>query len=175
MATNPIANLFRVPELKSKILFTLMVLLVYWTGAQITVPGLDVGVLRTHFGALQNTFLGVYDMFVGGGLSRATIFALGIMPYISSSIFIQIAGAVVPTVDKMQKDEEGRKKLTQWTRYLTIALALVQGYGFALFTRSLPGAVAAPTFGFLLQMMLVLTTGAMFVMWLGEQITERGL
>ncbi len=103
------------------------------------------------------------------------MFALGIMPYISASIFVQIAGAVVPTVDKMQKDEEGRKKLTQWTRYLTVLLAAIQAYGFALFVQSVPGAVAAPGFGFTAGMMLVLTTGAMFVMWLGEQITERGL
>jgi preprotein translocase subunit SecY len=114
-------------------------------------------------------------MFVGGGLSRATVFALGIMPYISASIFVQIAGAVVPTVDKMQKDEEGRKKLTQYTRYITVALALVQAYGFALFTTSLPAAVSRPGPWFMVQMMLFLTTGAIFVMWLGEQITERGL
>ena len=103
------------------------------------------------------------------------MFALGIMPYISASIFMQIAGAVVPTVEKMQKDEEGRKKITQWTRYVTVLLAAVQGWGFALFTESLQGAVATPGFGFKLQMVLFLTTGAIFVMWLGEQITERGL
>jgi preprotein translocase subunit SecY len=97
------------------------------------------------------------------------------MPYISSSIFVQIAGAVVPSVDKMQKDEEGRKKLNQWTRLLTVALAAVQAWGFGLFTESVPGAVLNPGLGFLLQMVLFLTTGAMFVMWLGEQITERGL
>jgi preprotein translocase subunit SecY len=97
------------------------------------------------------------------------------MPYISASIFLQIAAAVVPTVDKMQKDEEGRKKITQWTRYLTVLLAMVQAWGFALFTESLQGAVVTPGFGFKLQMMLFLTTGAIFVMWLGEQITERGL
>ena len=97
------------------------------------------------------------------------------MPYISASIFMQIAGAVIPTVEKMQKDEEGRKKLTQWTRYVTVLLALVQAWGFALFTESLQGAVANPGFGFKLQMVLFLTTGAIFVMWLGEQITERGL
>ena|SRR5690606_23516098 len=102
MATNPLANLFRVPELKQKIVFTIFMLLVYRIGAHITVPGLDVGVLRTQFGALQNTFFGVYDMFVGGGLSRATIFALGIMPYISSSIMFQLLAAVVPTIEKMQ-------------------------------------------------------------------------
>jgi preprotein translocase subunit SecY len=177
MATNPFANLFRVPELKQKILFTLMVLLVYRTGGHITVPGLDVGALRTQFGALaQNTFLGVYDMFVGGGLSRATIFALGIMPYISSSIMFQLLAAVFPTVEKMQKEgEEGRKKLTQWTRYMTVALSLVQAYGFAVFLQSLPGAVTTPGFRFMFTTMIALTTGAIFVMWLGEQIQERGI
>jgi preprotein translocase subunit SecY len=97
------------------------------------------------------------------------------MPYISASILVQIAGAVIPTVDKMQKDEEGRKKLTQWTRYITVVLAIFQAWGFALFTESLQGAVATPGFGFKIQMVLFLTTGAIFVMWLGEQITERGL
>ena len=114
-------------------------------------------------------------MFVGGGLSKATVFALGIMPYISASIFTQIAGAVIPQVDKMQKDEEGRKKLTQYTRYITVALAIVQAYGFALFTESLQGAVLHPGIAFRIQMVLFLTTGAVFVMWLGEQITERGV
>jgi preprotein translocase subunit SecY len=97
------------------------------------------------------------------------------MPYISASIFMQIAGVVIPTVEKMQKDEEGRKRVTQWTRYFTVALAIVQAWGFALFTSSLENAVLNPGFGFRLQMVLVLTTGAIFVMWLGEQITERGL
>ena len=120
--------------------------------------------------------LGLYDLFVGGGLSRMTVFALGITPYISASIFIQIAGAVVPQVDKMQKDEEGRKKLNQFTRYITVALAALQGYGFALFTQTLPQAVARPGFfAFVVPMVLTLITGAVFVMWLGEQITERGL
>ena len=121
MATNPIANLFRVPELKEKILFTLFILLVYRVGAHITVPSLDVGILRQTFGQLQNTFFGIYDMFVGGGLSRATILALGIMPYISASIMFQLLAAVSSTIEKLQKEgEEGRKKLTQWTRYTTL-------------------------------------------------------
>jgi preprotein translocase subunit SecY len=176
MATNPLANLFRVPELKKKILFTLIVLLVYRTGAHITVPGLDVGVLRAQFAPLQNTFLGVYDMFVGGGLSRATIFALGIMPYISSSIMFQLMAAVFPTVEKLQKEgEEGRKKLTQWTRYTTVLLSMLQGYGFAVFLQSIPGAVTTPGFRFMFTTMIALTTGAIFVMWLGEQIQERGI
>ena len=176
MATNPVANLFRVPELKSKILFTLGVLLLYRTGAHITVPGLDVGILRQTFGALQGTFFGIYDMFVGGGLSRATIFALGIMPYISASIMFQLLAAVFPTIEKLQKEgEDGRKKLTQWTRYATIVLAFIQGYGYAAFLQSIPGAVRTPGFVFTATTVIALTVGAMFVMWLGEQITERGI
>src|ERR687889_1171153 len=131
---NPAAavqNIYRTPELWQKITFTFLCLVLYRVGAHVTVPGVDV-VALTDFFANQGQgggLLGLYDLFVGGGLSRATVFALGIMPYISSSIFMQIAGAVIPTVEKMQKDEEGRKKLTQWTRLLTIALALVQAYG----------------------------------------------
>jgi preprotein translocase subunit SecY len=175
-AAQAVANIFRTPELKEKILFTLLCLLVYRIGAQITAPGVDPVALLDFF---QNQgsggLLGLYDLFTGGQLSRATIFALGIMPYISSSIFVQIAGAVIPQVEKMQKDEEGRKKLNQYTRYGTLILAWVQGWGFALFTGSLQGVVASPGFGFQFQMAFFLTTGAMFVMWLGEQITERGL
>ena len=171
-----IANMYRTPELKSKILFTLLCLVVYRIGAHITAPGVDVVALTDFFANRgKGGVLGLYDLFVGGGLSKATVFALGIMPYISASIFMQIAGVVIPTVEKMQKDEEGRKKINQWTRYVTIVLAIVQGWGFALFVSSLESAVVNPGFGFKLQMVLVLTTGAMFVMWLGEQITERGL
>jgi preprotein translocase subunit SecY len=177
---NPAAavqNIYRTPELWQKITFTFICLVLYRIGAHITVPGVDVVALTDFFKNRGGGggILGLYDLFVGGGLSRATVFALGIMPYISSSIFMQIAGAVVPTVEKMQKDEEGRKKITQWSRYLTVLLAMVQGWGFALFTTSLEGAVISPGFGFKLQMVLFLTAGAVFVMWLGEQITERGL
>ena len=176
---NPAAavqNIYRTPELWQKIVFTFICLVLYRTGAHITVPGVDVVALTDFFANQGNGgILGLYDLFVGGGLSRATVFALGIMPYISASIFMQIAGAVVPTVEKMQKDEEGRKKITQWTRYFTVILAAVQGYGFALFTSSLQNAVIRPGFGFIVQTVLFLTAGAIFVMWLGEQITERGL
>src|SRR5690606_1535090 len=176
MATNPLANLFRVPELKQKIVFTVFILLIYRIGAHITVPGLDVGVLREQFGQFQNTLFGVYDMFVGGGLSRATIFALGIMPYISASIMFQLLAAVFPTIEKMQKEgEEGRKKLTQWTRYTTVVLALMQGYGYAIFLQSIPGAVRVAGFGFMFSTVVTLTTGALFIMWMGEQITDRGI
>ncbi|MDA0330075.1 MAG: preprotein translocase subunit SecY [Gemmatimonadetes bacterium] len=176
MANNPLANLFRVPELKEKILFTLFILLVYRTGAHITVPGLDVNILRQTFGQLQNTFFGIYDMFVGGGLSRATILALGIMPYISASIMFQLLAAVFPTIEKLQKEgEDGRKKLTQWTRYTTVALSIMQGYGYGVFLQSIPGAVATPGLGFLFTTVTILTAGSVFVMWLGEQITEQGI
>jgi len=173
-----VRDMVRTPELWEKITFTFLCLAIYRIGAHITAPGIDVLALTDYFAQQKGGgagLLGLYDLFVGGGLSRATVFALGIMPYISASIFLQIGAAVVPQVDKMQKDEEGRKKINQWTRYITVALALVQGWGFAIFVESLPGAVAAPTFGFKVQMVLVLTVGALFVMWLGEMITERGL
>jgi len=172
-----LANIYKTPELWDKIKFTFLCLLIYRVGSHITAPGVDVIALTDFFNSQGNSqgLLGLYNLFVGGGLSRATVFALGIMPYISASILTQIGGAVIPTVDKMQKDEEGRKKLTQWTRYITVALAIFQAWGFALFTESLQGAVSTPGLGFKVQMVLFLTTGAMFVMWLGEQITERGL
>jgi preprotein translocase subunit SecY len=178
-AATAVKNVFNTPELKDKILFTLLCLLVYRIGAHITAPGVDVVALTDFFRnqSQQNGggLLGLYDLFTGGQLSRATVFALGIMPYISASIFVQIAGAVIPQVEKMQKDEEGRKRINQWTRYGTVAMAMVEAWGFALFTESLQGAVGTPGFGFRLQMAFFLVTGALFVMWLGEQITERGL
>lgn len=170
-----IPNLWRVPELKEKIIFTLIVLLMYRFGAHITVPGINVAILQQQFGSLRNTMFGIYDMFVGGGLSRATIFALGIMPYISASIMFQLLATVFPTVEKLQKEgEDGRKKLTQWTRYTTIGLSILQGYGYSAFLIS-TGAVANPGFGFTFTTVLTLTVGAVFVMWLGEQITDRGI
>ncbi len=173
---NPIPNLFKIPELKSKILFTLLALLVYRIGAHVTAPGLDVAALQLQFGRLQNTVLGLYDLFVGGALQRATIFSMGIMPYISASIVFQLLAAVFPTIEKMQKEgEDGRKKLTQWTRYMTVALAFVQAWGYAVFLESMQGAVRYPGFGFMIQTAVLMTAGAVFVMWLGEQITERGI
>jgi len=172
---NPIPNLFRVPELKEKILFTLGILLIYRFGAHITVPGVNVVILREQFGALSGGILGIYDMFVGGGLSRATILALGIMPYISASIMFQLLAAVFPTVEKLQKEgEDGRAKLTQWTRYTTVVLSVIQGFSYAAFLTS-TGAIENPGFIFNLTTTVILTVGAIFVMWLGEQITERGI
>ncbi len=176
MTAPRIPNLFAVPELKEKILFTLLCLAVYRGGAHIATPGVNVQVLSDFVrNQAAQTLFGVYDMFVGGGLSRATVLALGIMPYISASIMFQLAGAVFPTIEKLQKDEEGRKRITQWTRYVTVLLSLFQGYGFAIFTESLQNAVVNPGMGFRLITVLTLTSGAVFVMWLGEQITERGI
>ena len=175
---NPLAaagNIYRTPELWQKITFTFLCLVIYRVGSHVSAPGVDVTAMMDFFASQGGGLLGLYDLFVGGNLSRSTIFALGIMPYISASIFMQIAAAVVPALDKLNKDEEGRKRITQWTRYGTVALAAVQGYGYALFTSNITGAVVNPGSGFVFQMVLFLTTGALFVMWLGEQITERGL
>ena len=173
--TAPRPSLGLDPELQRKLGFTLLCLVIYRLGAHIVAPGVNVQALADF---IQNSaaagFFGLYDT-LGGGLSRATVFALGIMPYISASIIFQLAGGIVPSVGKMQKDEEGKKKLTQWTRYLTVFIALSQAYTFTLFTESIPGAVPEPTFWTRLTMVVVLTTGAVFVMWLGEQITERGI
>ena len=162
-------------ELKRKLWFTFICLLIYRVGAHVAAPGMNVQALSDY---IRNSgaagFFGLYDT-LGGGLSKATVFALGIMPYISASIIFQLAGGVVPSVGKMQKDEDGRKKLTQWTRYMTVGLSLAQAYTYALFTESIPGAVANPGFTARLVMVITLTTGAIFVMWLGEQITERGI
>jgi preprotein translocase subunit SecY len=162
-------------ELKRKLWFTFIALLLYRVGAHIAAPGVNVQALADY---IRNSgaagFFGLYDT-LGGGLSKATVFALGIMPYISASIIFQLAGGVMPSIGKMQKDEQGQKKLTQWTRYITVALSLAQAYTYALFTESIPGAVANPGFTSRLVMVITLTTGAIFVMWLGEQITERGV
>jgi preprotein translocase subunit SecY len=174
--SNPVATLFRIPELKEKILFTLLVLVIYRVGALIVVPGINLVALREFTGQLEGTWFGIYNMFVGGGLQRATAFALGIMPYISASIMFQLLAAVFPTIERLQKEgEDGRKKLTQYTRYATVALALVQAYGYSIFLEGIPGAVLNPGLGFKLTMITILTAGAVFVMWLGEQITERGI
>jgi preprotein translocase subunit SecY len=163
------------PELKRKLLFTALALVIYRVGAHIAAPGVNVAALADF---IKNSgaagFFGLYDT-LGGGLSRATVFALGIMPYISASIIFQLAGGVMPSIGKMQKDEEGKKKITQWTRYMTVFIALSQAYTFALFTESIPGAITNPGFASRLIMVVTLTAGAIFVMWLGEQITERGI
>jgi preprotein translocase subunit SecY len=175
--TSGIPNITKLPELWEKIKFTLLVLVIYRVGAHIATPGVNVEAMATYIQTqAQGTFLGLYDLFSGGGFSRATVFALGIMPYISASIVFQLAGPVFPIIEKMQRDEEGKKRLTQWTRYLCVVLCVFQAYGFALFAQTgIPGAVEDQGWGFRAMTVLTLTTGGVFVMWLGEQITERGI
>ena len=175
MTTPRVPTLAIDKELRDKLLFTLLALVIYRIGAHIASPGVNVTALADFIrNSAAAGFFGLYDA-LGGGLSRATIFALGIMPYISASIIFQLAGGIAPSIGKMQKDEEGKKKITQWTRYLTVAISLGQAYTFALFTESIPGAVPSPGFASRLIMVVTLTTGSIFVMWLGEQITERGI
>jgi preprotein translocase subunit SecY len=171
------ANIFRVPDLRKRILFTLGLLAVYRLGGHIPTPGIDANRLAEFFQRNQGTLFGFIDLFSGGMFRRLTIFALGIMPYITASIILQLLTVVVPTLEKLQKEGElGRRKITQWTRYLTVALALMQSFGIALtLERSEGGFVLNPGIGFLLMTVLSLTTGTAFIMWLGEQITERGI
>jgi preprotein translocase subunit SecY len=171
-------NVFKVPELKRRILFTVGILIVFRLGVHITAPGIDYSALAEFFNTQKGTLFGMYDMFVGGALGRAAIFALGIMPYISASIIFQLLTSVFPYFEKLQKEgQEGRKKITQYTRYGTVLISLVQSYGISIWLQTqIPTAIIMePGLGFTAVTVLTLTTGAVFVMWLGEQITERGL
>ena len=172
-----IANIFRVPDLRKRILFTLAMLAIYRLGAYIPTPGIDFNRLADFFARNSGTLFGFLDLFSGGMFRRLTIFALGIMPYITASIILQLLTVVVPTLEKLQKEGElGRRKITQWTRYLTVILAFVQSVGIALTLQNSDGGfVLNPGIGIILMTMLSLTTGTAFVMWLGEQITERGI
>src|ERR1700681_1523382 len=171
------ANIFRIPDLRKRILFTLAMLAVYRLGGHIPTPGIDTNRLQEFFNQNQGTLFGMLDLFSGGMFRRLTIFALGIMPYITASIILQLLTVVVPTLEKLQKEGElGRRKITQWTRYLTVILALMQSFGIALtLMKSEGGFVLNPGIGFLLMTILSLTTGTAFIMWLGEQISERGI
>lgn len=170
-----IQNIFRVPELKRRIIFTAALLIVYRLGGHVPTPGIDSQALADLFERQRNTLFGLYDMFAGGNFRKATVFALGIMPYISAAIIIQLMGAVVPYFQKLQKEgEEGRKKITQLTRYGTVLLSLIQSYGIALYLQR-SGVVETPGWLFHISTMITLTSGTIFVMWLGEQISERGI
>jgi len=176
MANPQVPNLFKIPELRKKILFTLGILVLLRVGAYITVPGVDRNLLTIAIQG-QNNLFGLLDLFTGGALQKATVFALGIMPYISASIIFQLLTAVFPYFEKLQKEgEEGRKKIQQYTRYATVALAAVQASGYSVFIQNLsPDAIVFPGLRFQILTVIVLTTGAVFVMWLGEQITEKGI
>ncbi len=173
---------FRIPELRNRILFTLGILIVFRVGTYVTIPGIDPRALDEYFSSAATGVLGFYDMFAGGAFGRATVFALGIMPYISASIILQLMGAVIPFLQKLQKEgEEGRKKITQYTRYGTVALAAAQSFGVSLFMESLRSPITGmlvvpdPGMGFRLLTILTITAGTVFVMWLGEQIDDRGI
>lgn len=176
-------SVFKIPELKKRIIFTLLVLVVYRIGGHVPIPGVNPDALLSYFNQVGGGGLfGLYDMFAGGAFSRATVFALGIMPYISASIIIQLLGAVMPFFQKLQKEgEEGRKKITQYTRYGTVLISALQAYGVSVFLASIPPTsegipvVISSGIGFTLTSILVLTSGTILIMWLGEQITERGI
>ena len=171
-----LANIFRVPDLRKRVLFTLGLLAVYRIGGHIPTPGINSDRLAQFFEQNRGTMLGFVDLFSGGNLRRLTIFALGIMPYITASIILQLLTVVYEPLAKLQKEGElGRKKITQWTRYLTVVLSAVQSFGIAISLQKAGDFVNNPGPGFILMTMLTLTTGSAFIMWLGEQITERGI
>ncbi|MFU8857752.1 MAG: preprotein translocase subunit SecY [Deferrisomatales bacterium] len=171
----------KIPELKRRILITFLLLAVYRVGAHVPVPGIDAAALAEFFERLQGNILGLIDMFSGGALGRMSVFALGIMPYISASIILQLLTVVVPTLEKLSKEgEQGRKKITQYTRYGTVILSVIQGFGIAVGLENMAGpgggsVVIAGGWGFRLMTVTTLTAGTAFIMWLGEQITERGI
>ena len=174
-------NIFQVPELRRRIIFTLLMFVVYRLGEHVPTPGVNARALAGAFESQRGTLFGLYDFFVGGAFSRATVFALGIMPYISSSIILQLLGAVVPALEKMRKEgEEGQKKITQLTRYGTVLIAIIQSYAYSVFLVNMQVSegvtiVPDPGFGFAISTVITQTAGTIFVMWMGEKITEHGI
>jgi len=174
-------NVFKVPELKKKVLFTLGILIVYRLGSHIPTPGINTAALGEFFATQGNTIFGMIDLFVGGNLSKATIFALGIMPYITASIVMQLLGGVIPYFEKLKKEgPEGQKKITQYTRYGTLVIGIFNAFWITTFLESITvpsGAAAVPFPGLMFKFVTILTlvTGTILIMWLGEQITERGI
>ena len=174
-------NIFKIPELKKRILYTLALLSVYRIGVHVPAPGIDATALASFFARAKGTLLGLFDMFSGGALERLSVFALGIMPYISASIILQLLKVVIPHLERLSKEgEQGRKKITQYTRYGTVVLSIIQGFGISIGLESMtaPGGapvVIHPGWEFRLMTVITLTAGTAFIMWLGEQITERGI
>ncbi|WP_320176294.1 preprotein translocase subunit SecY [Maridesulfovibrio sp.] len=181
MALSGVDNLSRLPELKKKLFWTFLLLAVYRIGIHIPVPGVDSSALADFFESVSNTLFGLFDMFSGGGLRNLSIFALGIMPYISASIIVQLLGVVSPTIKRLQEEgAQGRKKITQYTRYGTVLITLVQGFGIAVGLESMTSPTGAPVvlhagWAFRGITILTLTAGTVFLMWLGEQMTEKGI
>lgn len=176
-----IQNIFNIPELRRRILFTLGMLAVYRVGCHIPTPGIDSQVLSQFFSGTEGTLLGLVSAFTGGALERMTIFALGIMPYISASIILQLLTVVFEPVQRLSKDgEQGRKTITRWTRYGTVILSVIQGAGIAIGLQTMRGpagepVVTQPGIAFILLTIITLTAGTAFIMWIGEQVTERGI
>ncbi len=174
-------NIFKIPELKKRIIYTLALLIVYRIGVHVPTPGIDAVALASFFARAKGTLLGLFDMFSGGALERLSVFALGIMPYISASIILQLLTVTIPHLERLSKEgEQGRKKITQYTRYGTILLSVIQGFGISVGLEKMmsPGGAAVvidPGWGFRLMTVMTLTAGTAFIMWLGEQITERGI
>jgi preprotein translocase subunit SecY len=171
------ANIFRVPDLRKRLLFALGLLAVYRLGGHIPTPGINITRWEEFFNSNSGSIFGFFDLFAGGNIRRLTVFALGIMPYITASIILQLLTVVVPTLEKLQKEGElGRRKITQWTRYLTIILSVLQSFGIAKGLQAMQqGIVINPGWGFVFLTIISLTTGTAFIMWLGEQISERGI
>jgi preprotein translocase subunit SecY len=181
MAGGGFGNIFKIPELKKRIYVTLALLVVYRVGVHVPTPGIDGAALATFFAGKKGTLLGLFDMFSGGALERLSVFALGIMPYISASIILQLLTVTIPHLERLSKEgEQGRKKITQYTRYGTILLSVIQGFGISVGLESMssPGGapvVIHPGWEFRIMTVMTLTAGTAFIMWLGEQITERGI
>jgi len=174
-------NIFKIPELKKRILFTLGLLIVYRIGVHVPVPGIDSVALASFFKAAEATIFGIFNMFSGGAFEKLSVFALGIMPYISASIILQLLTVVIPHLEQLKKEgEQGRKKITQYTRYGTVVLSIIQGFGISVGLESMSApdgspVVLLPGWAFRLMTVITLTAGTAFIMWLGEQITERGV
>jgi len=181
MISSGFQNIFKIPELKKRILFTLAFLSIYRVGVHVPTPGIDAVALASFFARAKGTLLGLFDMFSGGALERLSVFALGIMPYISASIILQLLTVVIPHLERLSKEgEQGRKKITQYTRYGTVILSIIQGFGISVGLESMtsPGGapvVIDPGWHFRIMTVITLTAGTAFIMWLGERITERGI
>ncbi|MDX9785328.1 MAG: preprotein translocase subunit SecY [Desulfobacterales bacterium] len=175
MVSGGFQNIFKIPELKRRVLYTLGLLIVYRIGVHVPTPGIDSKALAELFARASGTILGLFNMFSGGALERLSVFALGIMPYISASIILQLMTVVIPYLERLSKEgEQGRKKITQYTRYGTVVLSVIQGFGISVGLEQM-GTVINPGWTFRLMTVITLTAGTAFIMWLGEQITERGI
>ncbi|MFZ1986610.1 MAG: preprotein translocase subunit SecY [Desulfatitalea sp.] len=181
MVGSGFGNIFRIPELRKRLFYTAALLAVYRIGVYVPTPGVDAAALKSYFDAMQGTIFGVFNMFTGGALEQLSVFALGIMPYISASIILQLLTVVVPHLEELKKEgEQGHKKITQYTRYGTIVLSIIQGLGIAVGLESMQSPTGAAVvydggWDFRLMTVITLTAGTAFIMWLGEQITERGI